>query len=89
MVGPILGGSSDVALSADVAPLSDGHFDGCDLLQRSVVPYGPCKALATITIAGARRKMGLIRAVTRVALLLGPQSADRSVMHSKRPGDIR
>jgi hypothetical protein len=25
----------------------------------------------------------------RVALLLGPQSADRSVMHSKRPGDIR
>ena len=24
----------------------------------------------------------------RVALLLGPQSADRSVMHSKRPGDI-
>ena len=25
----------------------------------------------------------------RVALLLGPQSADRSVMHSKCPGDIR
>jgi hypothetical protein len=24
----------------------------------------------------------------RVALLLGPQSADRSVMHAKRPGDI-
>jgi hypothetical protein len=48
MVGPILGGSSDVALYADVAPLSDGHFDGCDLLQRSVVPYGACKALATI-----------------------------------------
>ena len=48
MVGPILGGSSDVALSADVAPLGDSHFDGCDLLQRSVVPYGACKALATI-----------------------------------------
>src|SRR3982074_3429486 len=48
MVGPILGGSSDVALSADVAPLTDNHFDGCDLLQRSVVPYGACKALATI-----------------------------------------
>jgi hypothetical protein len=40
--------SSDVALSADVAPFSDSHFDGCDLLQRSVVPYGACKALATI-----------------------------------------
>ena len=48
MVGPILGGSSDVALSANVAPLGDSHFDGCDLLQRSVVPYGACKALATI-----------------------------------------
>jgi hypothetical protein len=48
MVGPILGGSSDVALSADVAPLGDSHIDGCDLLQRSVVPYGACKALATI-----------------------------------------
>ena len=48
MVGPILGGSSDVALCADVAPLTDNHFDGCDLLQRSVVPYGACKALATI-----------------------------------------
>jgi hypothetical protein len=48
MVGPILGGSSDVALCADVAPLTDNHFDGCDLLQRSVVPYGACKAVATI-----------------------------------------
>ena len=48
MVGPILGGSLDVALSADVAPLSDSHFDGCDLLQRSVVHYGACKVLATI-----------------------------------------
>jgi hypothetical protein len=48
IVGPILGGSSDVALSANVAPLGDSHFDGCDLLQRSVVPYGACKALATI-----------------------------------------
>jgi hypothetical protein len=38
--------SSDVALSADVAPVSDSHIDGCDLLQRSVVPYGACKALA-------------------------------------------
>ena len=47
-VGPILGKSSDVALSANVAPLGDSHFDGCDLLQRSVVPYGPCKVLATI-----------------------------------------
>ena len=25
----------------------------------------------------------------RVPLLLGPQSTDRCVMHSKRPGDIR
>src|SRR4051794_4690118 len=48
MVGPILRGSLDVALSADVAPLSDSHFDGCDLLQRSVVHYGACKVLATI-----------------------------------------
>jgi hypothetical protein len=45
MVTPV-GGSSDVALSADVAPLSDGDIDGCDLLQRSVLPYGACKALA-------------------------------------------
>ena len=36
-----------------------------------------------------REKSGLIRPIPRVALLLGPQSADRSVMHSKRPGDIR
>jgi len=48
MVGPILGGSSDVALCADVAPLTDNHFDCCDLLQRSVVHYGACKVLATI-----------------------------------------
>ena len=46
MVEPILGGSSDVALSADVAPLSDSDIDGRDLLQRSVVPHGACKALA-------------------------------------------
>jgi hypothetical protein len=45
-MGLILGGSSDVALSANVAPLGDSHFDGCDLLQRGVVPYGACKALA-------------------------------------------
>ena len=31
----------------------------------------------------------LIRAIPRFALLLGPQSADGSVMDSKRPGDIR
>ena len=48
MVGPILGGSSDVALCADVAPITDNHFDCCDLLQRSVVHYGACKVLATI-----------------------------------------
>jgi hypothetical protein len=48
MVGPILGGASNVALCADVAPLTDNHFDGCDLLRRDVVPYGACKALATI-----------------------------------------
>jgi hypothetical protein len=48
IVGPILGGSSNVALYADVAPLTDNHFDCCDLLQRSVVHYGACKVLATI-----------------------------------------
>ena len=48
LVGPIPGGSSDVALYADVAPLTDNHFDCCDLLQRSVVHYGACKVLATI-----------------------------------------
>src|SRR3981189_630127 len=47
MGGPV-GGLSDVALSADMAAFSDSHFDGCDLLQRSIVPYGACKALATI-----------------------------------------
>ena len=56
MVGPILGGSLDVALSADVAPLSDSHFDGCDLLQRSVVHYGACKVLATIEIQHMSRE---------------------------------
>jgi hypothetical protein len=29
-----------------VAPLSDSDIDGRDLLQRSVVPHGACKALA-------------------------------------------
>ena len=48
MVGPILGGSSDGALCSDVAPLTDNHFDCCDLLRRSVVHYGACEVLATI-----------------------------------------
>ena len=39
----------------------------------------------------AAREAGLIRPSRnlRVARLLGPQSADRCVMHSKRPGNIR
>ena len=45
MVGPILGGSSDVALSANVAPLGDSHFDGCDLLRRRVIHARARKAL--------------------------------------------
>jgi hypothetical protein len=48
MVGPILGGSSDVSLRADVASLNDNHFDRRDLLQCGVVHYGTCKILATI-----------------------------------------
>src|SRR4051812_7607774 len=48
MVGPILGGSSDVALCADVAPLTDNHFDCCDLLRRSLVLCGACKVLESV-----------------------------------------
>jgi hypothetical protein len=48
MVGPILGGSSDVSLRADVASLNDNHFDRRDFLQCGVVHYGTCKILATI-----------------------------------------
>jgi hypothetical protein len=48
MVGASPGGSSDVAICADVAPLTDNHFDCCDLLRRSVIHYGACKILATI-----------------------------------------
>jgi hypothetical protein len=48
MVGPILGGSSDVALCADVAPLAHNHLDCRDLLRRRVIHDGPRKALATI-----------------------------------------
>jgi hypothetical protein len=47
MVGPILGGSSDVSLRADVASLNDNHFDRRDFLQCGVVHYGTCKILAT------------------------------------------
>ena len=48
MVGPILGGSSDVALCADVAPLAHNHLDCRDLLRRRVIHDGRRKALATI-----------------------------------------
>lgn len=45
---PLPGGSSHDAICADVASLTDNHFDRRDLLQRGVVHYGTCKVLATI-----------------------------------------
>ena len=57
--------SSDVALSADVAPLGDSHIDGCDLLQRSVIPYGACKALAGGAMDHAVSRRGNICSASR------------------------
>jgi hypothetical protein len=48
------------------------------------VHYGRARAAGAEIVHPPRELRKL-----RVALLLGPQSADRSVMHSKRPGDIR
>jgi hypothetical protein len=47
LMGPMLGGSPDVALCPDVASYIDNRFDCCDLLRRSVIYDGvPHKASA-------------------------------------------
>jgi len=45
----IPGGSSDVALFADLASLAHNHIDRCDLLRRRVIHNGARTGLATIT----------------------------------------
>jgi hypothetical protein len=51
VVGLSPGGSSDVALFADLASLAHNHFDRCDLLRRRVIHNGARTRLATITAA--------------------------------------
>lgn len=48
VVGLIPGGSSDVALCADLASLAHNHFDRCDLLRRRVTHNGARTGLATM-----------------------------------------
>ncbi len=48
MVGLIPGGSSDVALCADLASLAHNHFDRRDLLRRRVTHNGARTGLATM-----------------------------------------
>ena len=48
VVGLIPGGSSDVALCADLASLAHNHFDRCDLLRHRVTHNGARAGLATM-----------------------------------------
>jgi hypothetical protein len=77
VVGLIPGGSSDVALCADLASLAHNHFDRCDLLRRRVIHNG-----ARTGLASWRRKP-LIQASKRNSPT-GP-SVDQACDRYRRP----
>ena len=83
VVGLIPGGSSDVALCADLASLAHNHFDRCDLLRRRVIHNGARTGLATM--AAEAPKSRLQKEIHRLATLWTKLAIDIAGLNDPPP----